>query len=740
MFRKKLISLGIATVFTLSSLTTSVFAADFKVSANCSSVAIKYSPGKGKGNSNGNKNGWKKFEYNDLNEVMWALDAIEKISAKGILNGIGQNKFAPKGSVTQLEAVASVLKLTGDNELAQEYNSNVHPLYKGTKPLWGLGYIYIAIEKKILLPEELGSFNPNNPVKRHEMAKYILRAMGKTKEALKYMDEDLSFKDRKAVPDESVGYVYLINKLGIMTGSNNEFRPMASLSRAELAVILDRADGTAELPDTSIRKNNTVYVSFDEDDNEITVVKNNKTYTYDVVDDVPVYKNSSFGTVEDLVKGDVLQLMFNKDNEVIFIEVLKKAVDDTDDDEEEISISKVSYSNLSDKLQDQVDDLKLKENYGAYEYNGYIYLIATMGKKSTGGYEIDIEDAYKIENDDDEYTVKAVVETDSPSAGEYVTQSVTYPYSIVRFKKFNNIESVVFTDDDDDELEEVEIIDLDVVDDEETEVSYNALDYSDLPSKVKDQVDYLKLNKNYKAYEYNNYVYLIASMGKKSTGGYEIDITDVYKTEQSDGDYTIKAVVETDSPSAGENVIQAVTYPYSVVRFKYFDDIDSIRFVDEDNDKLAEVRLVELDEVVTVEGVIYSVSSSSKVLKVQKSNGSVVSYTVPDDAEIYINDDEEDFSDLEKNMKVKVEITDQRVSKITAEDNITEVEGILTGITISSEKKITVKVGSSYKTYTVDSDVKVIIDDSTAKLEQLTVNSEITLRFSNGLLTEIEKQ
>ena len=505
-----------------------------------------------------------------------------------------------------------------------------------------------------------------------------------------------------------------------------------------------------------------------------------------------------------------MQLVFNDDNEIIFIEVFRNS-DDNDDDYDEISFSKVSYNSLPKKLKDEVDRLKKSENYRAYEYDNYIYLIAAMGKKNTGGYSIEIEDVYRIENSNDEYTVKAVVETDNPSSGKPVTQAITYPYTVVRFKSFDDIENVVFVDDDGDELEDVKIKDIDEIttvegeiydiisssktirieklngtkvsykipssaeiivnDDDDAEfsdldkgmsveieltdnkvtkvvaedndiedISFDTIDYSDLSKTLKEQVDYLKLTKQYKAYKYNNYIYLIASMGKKTTGGYDIDITDVYRTEYSDGDFRLTAVVEIDDTSNNKKVSGDDAYPYSIVRFKYFDNIETIRFVDDDNNKLSEVKLVELDESSVVKGTIYSVNNNGKVLKVQKSDGSIVSFTVPKDADIYINDEDEDFSDLEKNMKVEVVTVDGKVEKITAEDSITEVKGTLTRMMIGANKKeIAVKIGNSTKTYTVDSNVKIIIDNKNAKLEQLTVNNEIKLRFSNGLLVEIEK-
>jgi len=808
MLKKKLMSLGIAVVFTLSSLTTTVFAADFH-KATGANITVKLTiPGKGNGNgqSKDKKNDVKKFKFNDSQDVTWALNAIEKLAGKGILGGVGQGKFAPQNKVTHLEALAMVLRLTGDSDEAESRKDQIHPLYKGQKTTWGLGYIFVAIEKGILLPEELGNFNPNTPAKRHEIAKYILRAMGKNDEALEHMDEELTFKDSSAVPEGSVGYVYLINELNIMVGSNNMFKPMEPITRAEMAVLLDRAEGKIDLPDTDTRKNNTVFVSADTDDNEITVKVKGITTAYDVVEGVQVYKNDSFEDIEDLVEGDILQLIFNNKKEVIFIEVVKNA--NVNDEETELSVSQVSYSNLPKALQNKVDNLKSNENYRAYEYNDYIYLIAAMGKKSTGGYSIAFDEVYKVETDNG-YTIKAVIDTNKPSSNQIVTQAITYPYSIVKFKSFDNIDTVEFVDSDNDKLAEKEIenlnetsvvkgeiydiisgsntikvekadgtkvsytipesaeiivngdsnaefsdleegmsVEVEINDDkvvkvtandsEENELTFEEVDYSSLTGRLKEQVDYLKLGKYYKAYEYDNYIYLIATMGKKTSDDYKIDIDNVYKIENG-SKYTVKAEVEIDTPSSTSG--NDTVYPYSIVKFKHFDDIDTVRFVDTDNDKLAETKVVKLDEAVTVEGTISYISSSSNTIKVQKSNGSIVTLTVPNDAEITVNDDEnESFSDLEKGMKVKVEIIDQKVTKVTAFDNMTEVTGILTGISISTEKKITLKVGSTSKTYTVASDVKVIIDDETARVEDLQVNSEITLKFTNGTLVEIEKE
>ena len=166
MLKKKLAALGIAVVFTLSSLTTTVFAADNKKPAAGGNITIKVvTPGKGNayGQTKIKKNEVKKYRFDDCADITWALNEIEKLAGKGIIGGIGNGKYAPKSNVTHVEALAMVMRLTGDDKEAEGMGKKVHPFYKGILPNWGYGYIFMAIEKGILLPEELKDFNPNQP-------------------------------------------------------------------------------------------------------------------------------------------------------------------------------------------------------------------------------------------------------------------------------------------------------------------------------------------------------------------------------------------------------------------------------------------------------------------------------------------------------------------------------------------------------------------------------------------------
>lgn len=681
MLKKKLMAVAIATVFTLSSLTTTVFAADFNKSITGATVKLA-DPGKNESKGHGkiDKDLEKLFKFIDSKDVSWACNAIERLAGKGIINGFGFGRFAPNEKVTHLEALAMVFRLTGDDDDAERLNNQVHALYRGKKTVWGQGNINLAIEKGILLDEELEDFNPNTPAKRHEIAKYIIRALDEdnTNKAEKYMDEDLSFKDAKDIPDESVGYVYMISDLEIMIGDkNNKFNPMTPVTRAEMAVLLDRAEGKFDIPDTDKKKSGIVFVSADEDDNEITVTVKGVTSTYEYLDDVSVYKNNILAEIDDLVKGDVLKIYFNSSKKVIFIEVTKNIADE----ESDITFTTVSYNSLPEVLQDEVDDLKSTENYKAYEYNDYIYLLATMGKKNTGGYDIDIEKLSKVE-DDDEYTVTAVVYSDEPSSREVVSQSDTYPYSIVRFKSFDDIENVIFVDEDEDELDDVKIEVVSEVSSVEGEI------YDLISSSRKITVE-------------------------KSNG------TKVTYTVPTDAEIEVNSEDDAEFSDLEEGMIVELTIVDDEVT-----EIDA-----EDTE----------DEVTEVKGTITSINTSNETIDVKQSNGKVVTLTIPDDAEITVNSEEdEDFSDLEKGMKVEVELVNDEVTEVIAEDTIVKVTGEVIGLSSIVGNKITLLVSGNNKVYTVASTVDIVSDGDDKDFDDINMHDDLILTFENGTLVKIE--
>lgn len=52
------------------------------------------------------------FEYDDINEISnWASDSVQLISNLGFMNGVGDNKFAPKDTYTTEQAIATLVRI-----------------------------------------------------------------------------------------------------------------------------------------------------------------------------------------------------------------------------------------------------------------------------------------------------------------------------------------------------------------------------------------------------------------------------------------------------------------------------------------------------------------------------------------------------------------------------------------------------------------------------------------------------
>ncbi len=279
-----------------------------------------------------NKGQLKKF-YNDIsNSYSWAERAIEKMSAKGLIKGYGNGRFAPQKPVSQLETIIMALRIMG----WEDESKAIHTLpkrYKGQSvDDWAVGYVTIAYEKGILDEVDMMYFNPNAPAKRHEVTKYVIRALGYEEEAQDHMDEELDFVDAAAIPIGSVGYVYLINDLGIMKGDDKDrFNPMGPLTRAEMAVLFSRLDNKVD-SDVDEEVTGIVYGI----DDEIIKIKVDGDYeTYDVNEDVVVYEDEDRTDYDDIDKGDKVYLEIS-DDEVVYIEILDEE-DDEDEDEKIIS-------------------------------------------------------------------------------------------------------------------------------------------------------------------------------------------------------------------------------------------------------------------------------------------------------------------------------------------------------------------------------------------------------------------
>jgi hypothetical protein len=100
---------------------------------------------------------------------------------------------------------------------------------------WAFDEVRTLSEQELVIGYEDSYFKPNEPITRAEVAAYLAEYLD-----LNLSDRSVTFKD---VPNGywALGAIRAIQKKGIMNGSNGEFRPEDTLTRAQLAAVLTRA-------------------------------------------------------------------------------------------------------------------------------------------------------------------------------------------------------------------------------------------------------------------------------------------------------------------------------------------------------------------------------------------------------------------------------------------------------------------------------------------------------------------
>lgn len=264
----------------------------------------------------------KKFE--DVDKYEWAQKSIERMSSKGIINGINDNEFAPSKNVTKIESLAMIIRTMKWDDEADEYldlikSGKETDKLKNKLQDWGKGYIEVALDKGIIDEVDVLQDNFTTPATRQEVAKYIIRALGYEEDAEKYMDEKLKFKDTSAVQIGNVGYIYLINEKEIMTGyPDGTFRPNQPIKRVEMAKLIDTLDEQLnDKEDNDETDEKEVFsgkiTEIDLDNEEIFVKTDNKERLFEIDNDTVIKINGEKEDFEDLYVGMEVKVKLTND-------------------------------------------------------------------------------------------------------------------------------------------------------------------------------------------------------------------------------------------------------------------------------------------------------------------------------------------------------------------------------------------------------------------------------------------
>ena len=175
-------------------------------------------------------------EFTDI-DGHWAQDAIEQGVKQGLFSGTSATQFSPEQSVDRAMAVTVLGRsagTVGDASAAAAYTDVSADAYYAP-------YVGWATQQSITNGTSQTTFGSTEAVTREQLAVMLsayVKAQGKT---LPTANEAAAYADDASISSWAKDVVAQMQTSGIMIGKeNNQFDPAGAVTRAELAVVMQR--------------------------------------------------------------------------------------------------------------------------------------------------------------------------------------------------------------------------------------------------------------------------------------------------------------------------------------------------------------------------------------------------------------------------------------------------------------------------------------------------------------------
>ena len=165
--------------------------------------------------------------FSDIEDVKWANEAILYLAEKGIVNGVGEDKFNPNGELTR-EQFAKIIVGAFDC-----YNENAECVfYDVPEGSWAEKYIASAFEKGLMNGVSETEFGFGENVTRQDAA-VVLYRFAKLR-GVEMISSEYEFGDSSQISEYAREAVSAMHGAGIISGmGNNTFSPKNVTTRAQ---------------------------------------------------------------------------------------------------------------------------------------------------------------------------------------------------------------------------------------------------------------------------------------------------------------------------------------------------------------------------------------------------------------------------------------------------------------------------------------------------------------------------
>lgn len=229
--------------------------------------------------------------YSDL-QNHWANDAIQALTAKGVLNGYPDGSFKPDQAVTRAELSKIIAKTFA-------YAAGNTKSFPDTQSNWAKSFINAVAEENLFSAFPDGTFRPADPVSRAKISSMFSRILRLATPEQKFSGVwPASFSDVSA-DHWAFRYIEIGNKLGVYpTSYKTEFQPQQSITRAEAAWIIKAVD------DLVVSKGKIAEVDPDTGLVNVLTTTSNEPLLSMIVPDTVVLRNNVSSNIDVLLAGD----------------------------------------------------------------------------------------------------------------------------------------------------------------------------------------------------------------------------------------------------------------------------------------------------------------------------------------------------------------------------------------------------------------------------------------------------
>jgi hypothetical protein len=161
--------------------------------------------------------------FKDLGRAKWAAPAIDMLAQQGLLNGVTPTTFAPQKPITIGQLAAVLLRFQGHSKAGESFGAEVEQASRAGM-MSGLG----------------GQVGSGEAATRAQAMAMIVNALGLQGQT--QFGNLANFRDQDKVPGWARHSLALAVGLGLLEGSQGNLMPDVTITRAQLAVILQRIE------------------------------------------------------------------------------------------------------------------------------------------------------------------------------------------------------------------------------------------------------------------------------------------------------------------------------------------------------------------------------------------------------------------------------------------------------------------------------------------------------------------